>query len=161
VSKAEEKAIARQFERLKVAYLANERFKVWLAEQKNPPAPPKPVEPPMSLARAAAIGKIKVPELGNYTERERMLTYRAEMRDALNHVSRDTIGMEAEQKLRAFEVEEKARWKAASVALNRGLAPGHVAAHFHLTEAEVENIQDQLSGRIEPKPKPPLADCGF
>lgn len=115
--------------------------------------PTKPVKAPSpfkpSLAREVAYGRIVVPELGNHTERERMLQYRADMRERRQNNSLFD-GWEANQQVAQFEKEERARWASAGEMLRRGVAPGHTAALCHLTEAEVQNIQDQLEGRTPP-----------
>jgi hypothetical protein len=112
-----------------------------------PTARPKPAAPAMSLARAVALGKIVVPELGNFTERERVIEHRMHMRERLANRSFTTGFTEFDFENAAFKKEEETRIAAATAALKQGHAPGHVAAHFHLTESEVAQMLDQLAGR--------------
>jgi hypothetical protein len=119
----------------------------------RPVKPQKPPAPPMSLARAVALAKIVLPELGNYTERERVLQHRMDMRERRNDIGRVTAGAENEMEIQKFEASERALWNAAAEALRQGNAAGHVAAHLHMTLEEIENVQAQLEGRVEPRPR--------
>lgn len=148
MSKTQDKAVERALERLKVQHLAEQKFKAWLLEQKYPPKPPKPVPQPMNPARAAAYGLIQVPELGNYSERERVIEHRMNMRERLNNGGVNDGFNEWAYENAAFKKEEEVRIAAATAALKQGHAPGHVAAHFHLLETEVTQMQDQLAGRV-------------
>jgi hypothetical protein len=148
MGKTDEKAIARQFERLRIAYLAEQRFATWLAEQANPPAPPKPAAAPMSPARAAALGLIQMPAMpiAEAAERESTLEYRRVMRETLTgDMGFATAGWEHQQKVAQFEVEERARWTRAGQLLRRGVDGGSVAVACDLEESEIADIKSQLN----------------
>jgi hypothetical protein len=147
VSKTEEKAIARQFERLKIQHLAQEKFKLWLAERNNPTAPPSPPPPAhevVSPSAAAAYGHIKMPpmEFAQAAERETVLEHRRKMR--AQQSSECFANPEEITEWRVFEEEERTRWAAASELLRRGIDAGHVCTACHLEPAEVENIREQI-----------------
>ena len=148
MSKAEEKAVARQFERLKIQHLAQEKFNAWLDAQRNPPAPP-PTPPPAhqvaSPAAAVAYGHIVMPpmEFAQASERERVLEHRRDMR-ALREDSGVCPPWGTGTRIQEFEAEERARYGAASELLRRGVADGHVAVNCHLEPKEVENIKKQI-----------------
>lgn len=140
-----DKAVERRLERMKIDWLAEQKFVVWLEEQKNPPAPVKPPQPVLSPAHAAALGVLQMPPMsfGDAARREQVLEHRRDMR-----ALRDDPGIcppwGTGTKIQDYENEERNRYAVASEMLKRGVADGHVAAACDLEESEIPGIRKQL-----------------
>jgi hypothetical protein len=148
VSKTQDKAIERQLERMKVQYLAQQRFDAWKIEQEHPTAPPTPPRKNLPFMHRIATGEVVMPsmDLSQASEREKIL----EQRRAWKEGPGICTGWEALGQYKQFQEEEKKRYAVACELIRKGLHDGGIAATCHLEPEDVQEIRDRLEGR---KPK--------